>query len=83
MNEEMLYQKIGRLQMAHEALLLEYRNLLGVIAQIQVGALKPEEVILGDLDWKIVKLAEPKAAEPIAQTATDHPVATEPSVAAA
>jgi hypothetical protein len=58
MTESQLYEKVGRLQVAHEQLDAEYTRLLGLLAQVVAGDVDPARLLV-DLTNRTWTLAEP------------------------
>lgn len=67
MNEQQLYELIGRKQATIEAQDAAYTHLLNVLAAVQVGAIDPSRLQV-DLDKRLWKVAPP-AATPVEESA--------------
>ncbi len=56
-------EHIGNLYVEHQRLLDEYRNLLGLVEQVSVGNVKPEQVAVDadNLSWSLKPISEDAA----------------------
>lgn len=56
MNEQQLYEIIGRKQADYDNLQREYGELLGLVSRIKAGTVAAENVAIDGLTWKLTEM---------------------------